>query len=467
MAKVKTQYVCQNCGSVAAKWVGKCEACESWNTFVQESMDSIQTTKSKLPELNLQTLHSTTQTYERFQTANSEFDRVLGGGLVPGSVVLIGGDPGIGKSTLLLQIAAALSQKLGVLYVSGEEGIDQIRLRAQRLNVTADSLTLASATSLSQVVSALDQTPSVYSVAIIDSIQTMVHEHIESAAGTVSQVRACAQELVHIAKKRNVAIFIVGHVTKEGTLAGPRVLEHLVDTVLYFEGDKGYQYRLLRTVKNRFGPTDEIGVFEMGSTGLKAILNPSHLFLTERTSPVSGTAVFAGMEGTRPLLIEFQALLSSCAYGMPRRVAVGYDQGRLSMILAVLESRGGLKFGQKDVYLNVAGGLKITEPASDLAVAAAVISAYFETPFYDLAIFFGELSLAGEIRPVSQPEARLKEASKLGFNKAFIPQIPQNLPDSTCEPKSIKLIQDLVKLCYQLKKHGETHDRNDYTQNIA
>lgn len=356
----------------------------------------------------------------RRTTGIAEFDRVAGGGLVPGSAVLIGGDPGIGKSTLLLQVAAALSSDLKVVYISGEEAIDQLRLRAGRLGVAGSPLSLATATAVSEIAAGLDSAGAA-DLVIVDSIQTLFCDELESAPGTVAQVRGSAQALIRLAKRRGFVLLLVGHVTKEGMIAGPRVLEHMVDAVLYFEGERGHQFRILRAVKNRYGATDEIGVFEMTDAGLREVPNPSLLFLAERESGVAGSAVFAGMEGTRPLLVEIQSLIAPSPFATPRRTVVGWDGGRLAMLLAVLEARCGMGVGVSDVFLNVAGGLKITEPAADLAVCAALASSAAERALPADTVVFGEVGLAGEVRAVARSEARLKEAAKLGFRQAIIP----------------------------------------------
>jgi DNA repair protein RadA/Sms len=352
---------------------------------------------------------------------------VCGGGLVAGSAVLIGGDPGIGKSTLLLQAAAGVAGGTGqagaadaCAYISGEESIDQVRLRARRLGLSGAKVRLASATSVRDIAASLEGEDEA-GVVIVDSIQTLYVDSLDSAPGTVAQVRASAQELIRLAKTRGFTLFLVGHVTKEGVLAGPRVLEHMVDTVLYFEGERGHQFRILRAVKNRFGPTDEIGVFEMTDAGLVEVANPSALFLAERRGPVSGVTVFAGIEGTRPLLVEIQALVSASPLATPRRAVVGWDSARLAMVLAVLEARCGLVLAGKDIYLNVAGGLKVSEPAADLAVAGALVSAASDRPVAEDMVIFGEIGLSGEVRSVGQTEARLKEAAKLGFARALVP----------------------------------------------
>lgn len=422
MAKTTTHYVCQSCGSCFSKWSGKCEGCHGWNTLIEETtVDSFQKkTTLKAQKIDFTSLEDSSPPLPRFLSGMNEFDRVCGGGLVPGSVLLVGGDPGIGKSTLLLQVAALISSKTSCVYISGEEAADQVRLRARRLQVAQSPVQLATTTHIGDILKSLHQEGPV--VAIIDSIQTMFVDHLDAAPGSVSQVRASAHELIRFAKKYGVAIIIVGHVTKEGLIAGPRVLEHMVDTVLYFEGERGHHFRILRSVKNRFGPTDEIGVFEMTDKGLQEVSNPSALFLPHRTEDISGSCVFAGIEGTRPLLVEIQSLIAPSSLATPRRAVVGWDSGRLSMILAVLETRCGLICGNRDVFLNVAGGLRISEPAADLAVAASLLSSLANTPLPHDAIFFGEVGLSGEIRPISQQEARLKEAFKLGFKSAFVPK---------------------------------------------
>jgi DNA repair protein RadA/Sms len=376
--------------------------------------------KNKGKAIEFVGLKGTEKRLPRRLSGIGEFDRVVGGGLVAGSATLVGGDPGIGKSTLLLQIVCLLAKQGTVSYISGEEAIDQVRLRAERLDLSEASCRLASATSVRDIVASIDDDPP--DILIIDSIQTMYVDTIDSAPGTVAQVRTSAQELIRICKKRNVSLLIVGHVTKEGTIAGPRVLEHMVDTVLYLEGERGHQFRILRAVKNRFGPTDEIGVFEMTDKGLAEVHNPSALFLADRRGDASGAAVFAGMEGTRPVLVEVQALVAPTSYGTPRRAVIGWDSGRLAMVLAVLEARCGVVFGNNDVYLNVAGGFRVTEPAADLAVAAALLSSLTGQPMPTEAVVFGEIGLSGEIRRVSQPELRLKEAIKLGFTQAMMPK---------------------------------------------
>jgi DNA repair protein RadA/Sms len=423
MAKPQPLFVCQSCGASQPKWSGRCEACGAWNTIVEElQRDSTpRGIGSGGRRLAFVGLTGAEPAPPRRRSGIAEFDRVTGGGLVPGSALLVGGDPGIGKSTLLLQVAAALADGNGrCLYVSGEESVEQVRLRAQRLDVAGRPVELAAATSVRDIVASLDKAGDV-ALLVADSIQTLFVDSLDSAPGTVAQVRASAAELIRLAKRRGFALLLVGHVTKEGVIAGPRVLEHMVDTVLYFEGERGHQFRILRAVKNRFGPTDEIGVFEMTAGGLGEVANPSALFLAERRGNVSGASVFAGIEGTRPVLVEIQALLAVSALATPRRAVVGWDSGRLAMVMAVLEARCGLALAGRDVYLNVAGGLRIAEPAADLAVAAALISSLADAPVPETMVVYGEIGLSGEIRAVAQGDQRLKEAAKLGFTEALVP----------------------------------------------
>ena len=424
MAKASLNFVCQSCGAAFSKWSGRCDGCGEWNTIVEEKPLSEGPAKKALSSrgrsIALTDLAAKEAPPPRTAARLDELDRVLGGGLVPASAVLVGGDPGIGKSTLLLQAAAAFARNgLNVIYVSGEEASAQVRLRAQRLGLADAPVRLAAETNLRDILTTLDaERPD---LAIVDSIQTMWADNVDSAPGSVSQVRAAAHELTTFAKKRGSAVILVGHVTKEGQIAGPRVVEHMVDTVLYFEGERGHQFRILRSVKNRFGPADEIGVFEMTGRGLAEVRNPSALFLSERGQPAPGSVVFAGIEGTRPVLVELQALVAPSPHSQPRRSVVGWDGSRLAMILAVLESRCGIPFAGLDVYLNVAGGMKISEPAADLAVAAALLSAREDTSLPAETVVFGEISLSGALRPVGQTENRLKEARKLGFSTAILP----------------------------------------------
>ncbi|MGE4047241.1 MAG: DNA repair protein RadA [Acetobacteraceae bacterium] len=425
MAKPTSRYVCQSCGAVTPKWAGRCETCGEWNTIVEEAVTPRPGPAGKAPVgkgVAFVGLAGSAAPPPRAVTGIEELDRVLGGGLVPASAVLVGGDPGIGKSTLLLQAAASLSRTgRRVLYVSGEESAEQVRLRARRLGVADTAIEFAAAMNIREIVASLEHAKDV-ALVVIDSIQTMWLDAIDSAPGTVAQVRACSFELIRTAKSGSFALVLVGHVTKDGALAGPRVLEHMVDAVLYFEGDRGHQFRILRAVKNRFGATDEIGVFEMTEHGLAEVANPSALFLAERRGNIAGSAVFAGLEGTRPVLVEVQALLAPNPGGSPRRSVIGWDSGRLSMLLAVLETRAGVRLNQTDVYLNIAGGLRVNEPAADLAVAAAISSAAFDQPTSPGMVYFGEIGLSGEVRQVAHAEPRLKEAAKLGFDAAALPR---------------------------------------------
>ena len=427
MAKPKRQFVCTACGSPQPRWQGQCPDCGEWNAITEEAPATVFSQKHDLSgggrALALESLSGDEAMPARLASGIAEFDRAIGGGLVAGSATLIGGDPGIGKSTLLLQVAARLALAgRSAVYVSGEEAAGQVRLRAQRLGFAAAPVVLASATSVRDILTTLAQ-GAAPDFLVIDSIQTMHSDLIEGAPGTVSQVRASAQELIRFAKERGTALILVGHVTKDGSLAGPRVLEHMVDTVLAFEGERSHQYRILRTIKNRFGGTDEIGVFAMASEGLAEVANPSSLFLTDRHGELAaGTAVFPALEGTRPVLVEIQALTLRLASGAtPRRAVVGWDSGRLAMILAVLEARCGLSLSSAEVYLNVAGGYRLTDPAADLAVAGAIISAFAERPLPGDAILFGEIALSGDLRPVAHAPIRLKEAAKLGFARAIVP----------------------------------------------
>ena len=456
MARVQTAFVCQQCGASYPKWAGRCEACGGWNSLVEEEARAPASRGldgGKGRKIEFVGLSGTSEPLQRRVSGIAEFDRVCGGGLVPGSALLVGGDPGIGKSTVLLQAVAALALKksgsapITCAYISGEESLDQVRLRAVRLGVAQAPVQLAAATAVRDIAASLDRRDAP-DVVVVDSIQTLHVDGLDSAPGTVSQVRASAHELIRLAKERGFTLILVGHVTKEGTIAGPRVLEHMVDTVLYFEGDRGHQFRILRAVKNRYGPTDEIGVFEMTDRGLAEVPNPSALFLAERRGEVSGSAVFAGMEGTRPVLVEIQALVAPSPPGTPRRAVVGWDGNRLAMILAVLDARCGLTLGANDIYLNVAGGLRIAEPAADLAVAAALISAATQQAVPAQTVVFGEIGLSGEVRPVAQADARLKEAGKLGFAAAWMPRRSGTRAgrpaESTLAIQEIARLDDLV-----------------------
>ncbi|TNF62473.1 MAG: DNA repair protein RadA [Rhodobacteraceae bacterium] len=425
MAKSVKTFSCTACGAGFSKWSGRCEGCGAWNTIVEDTPLSAGPPAKSLggrkgAAIALTHLAEAEAPPPRTMSGLGELDRVLGGGLVRASATLVGGDPGIGKSTLLLQAAAQFARAgLGVLYISGEEAAAQVRMRAQRLGLADAPVRLGADTNLRDILTTLDaERPA---LAIIDSIQTMWADNVDSAPGSVTQVRAAAHELTAFAKRRGTSVILVGHVTKDGQIAGPRVVEHMVDTVLYFEGERGHQFRILRSVKNRFGPADEIGVFEMTGQGLAEVTNPSALFLSERGAPSPGSVVFAGIEGTRPVLVEVQALVAPSPHSQPRRTVVGWDGGRLAMILAVLEARCGIPFTGLDVYLNVAGGLKISEPAADLAVAAALLSAREDVALPADTVVFGEISLSGALRPATQTENRLKEAQKLGFSRAMAP----------------------------------------------
>jgi DNA repair protein RadA/Sms len=427
MARDSAVYTCQSCGGVHNKWAGQCSACGGWNTLVEEvsgtgppgSLAPARAAKGRV-HLAFETLDVDTPSPPRIITGVEEFDRVCGGGVAQGSAILVAGDPGVGKSTLLLQVAAQAAMRgANCAYITGEEAVEQVRARAQRMGLGAAPVKLAAETALREIVEGLKKDR--FDLVVIDSIQTLWSDQLEAGPGSVTQVRAAAGELVRLAKKRGVAVILVGHVTKDGQIAGPRVVEHMVDAVLSFEGERGYPFRILRGTKNRFGATDEIGVFEMSDAGLREVKNPSALFLNEGGTRAAGAAVFAGIEGSRPVLVEFQALVAPSAYGTPRRAVVGWDTGRLAMVLAVLEARCGLGFGDKDVYLNVAGGLRITEPAADLAAAAALVSSALDKPLPQDCVVFGEVSLSGDVRSVGRMEGRMKEAAKLGFGRTLAP----------------------------------------------
>lgn len=457
----KSVFICQNCGAVLKKWSGQCPECGEWNSINEEKEEgglithNEATGKIKKEDgktLTFETLDKEIKESPREIIGIGELDRVLGGGLVKGSAVLIGGDPGIGKSTLLLQTLCSLANKgVNCMYISGEESTNQVRIRADRLGLKKAPIKLASATSVNDILKSIEK--ELPQVVVIDSIQTIFSPDISASPGTVSQVRTCANELVVLAKSKNITMLIVSHVNKDGQIAGPKVLEHMVDTVLYFEGDKDYQFRIIRSIKNRFGAANEIGVFDMGDSGLMEIKNPSELFLSSRQDTVSGSVVFGGIEGTRPLLAEVQALIAPSFMPMPRRSVVGWDVNRLSMIIAVLSSRFGLKLYDKEVYLNVVGGLQIDEPGADLAVALALISAVKDKPLSKDCMVVGEIGLSGEIRMVSQIEARLKEAEKLGFTKAIVPEGIYNIKQFKKEKYKLQIItvkhvRDLAKIIF-------------------
>jgi DNA repair protein RadA/Sms len=420
MAKSKTVYVCQNCGTESAKWVGRCNSCGEWNTLTEqvihkaparrfESEPGRRPVPEKITEVRSDKL-------QRYDTRNNEFNRVLGGGIVPGSMVLIGGEPGIGKSTLALQIA--INFQASTLYVSGEESPQQIRMRAERLGSLNEATLVLAETSLQGIITQINQVKP--ELVIIDSIQTLFSEEIESTPGSVSQVRECAAQLLRVAKQTNIPVILIGHITKEGNLAGPKILEHIVDTVLQFEGDSHHMYRILRASKNRFGSTSELGVFEMRNDGLAEIANPSEVLLNQQSNDLSGSAVAANIEGVRPLMIETQALVSTAAYGTPQRTSNGFDIRRLNMLLAVLEKRASFNLSGKDVFINIAGGLRVDDPATDLAIVSAVLSSTVDIAIDKNSCFAGEVGLSGEIRPVGRLEQRISEAAKLGFGSIFV-----------------------------------------------
>lgn len=427
-----TVYTCQNCGARSPKWMGKCNSCGEWNTYVEEIVEKKKASGNKTEHtavrqvLTLEQINS--EKTDRIPSGISEFDRVLGGGIVPGSLILLGGDPGIGKSTLALQLALRLNEKK-ILYVSGEESLQQIKLRAERLSIKNNSCLFLTETSIEQIIAAGDQIRP--DILVIDSIQTATSELIESSPGSVSQVRECTSAILRFAKKNHVAVILIGHINKEGSLAGPKVLEHMVDTVLQFEGETNYAYRILRSAKNRFGSTNELGIFEMRNEGLIEILNPSEQLISGTGRDVSGSAISATIEGIRPFLIEIQALVSSAAYGTPQRSSTGFDLRRLNMLLAVLEKRAGFRLIQKDVFLNIAGGLKISDPATDLAVITAILSSNIDTTIHYHTCFTGEVGLTGEIRAVNRIDQRIAEAARLGFKQIYVPEA-----NKTVNPKN-------------------------------
>jgi DNA repair protein RadA/Sms len=455
MAKTKSDYVCQNCGNDSPKWIGKCPSCGEWNTYVEEiisketkqniQLAGIQITKEK------PVLISKVETTEesRIDTHSAELNRVLGGGLVPGSLVLIGGEPGIGKSTLVLQVVLNIKNKK-VLYVSGEESVKQIKLRAERLNPDASDCYVVSETSLEQIfVHISNLNPD---LVVVDSIQTVSTETIESSPGSVSQVRECAAALLKYCKSSGTPVLLIGHINKEGSIAGPKVLEHIVDTVLQFEGDQHYMYRILRAIKNRFGSTAELGIFEMQHNGLREVSNPSELLLSQNHEGLSGVAIASAVEGIRPFLIEVQALVSSAAYGTPQRSSTGFDLRRLNMLLAVLEKRVGFKLAQKDVFLNIAGGIKVNDPAIDLAVISAILSSNVDIAIEKHICMAGEVGLSGEIRPINRIEQRIREAEKLGFTKMIIPNFDLkglNLGKVNIEIVRVKKVEEAFRILFK------------------
>ncbi len=423
MSKIKSAYFCQSCGFQSPKWLGKCPSCAAWNSFVEEIVQKEEKTltgaapqKTRVakpqPITNIQLKDE-----ERYIMPDMELNRVLGGGLVPGSLVLFGGDPGIGKSTLMLQVALSL-KGIKVLYVSGEESEQQIKMRAERINAKNEHCYILTETNTQNIFKQVEEVEP--QLLIIDSIQTLHTSYIDSSPGSISQIRECAAEMLRFAKESGTPVFLIGHITKEGTLAGPKVLEHMVDTVLHFEGDRNHIYRLLRTTKNRFGSTNELGIYEMQSGGLRQVSNPSEILITQREEPISGVAIAATMEGMRPMLIEVQALVSSAVYGTPQRSTTGFDARRLNMLLAVLEKRVGFRLGQKDVFLNIAGGIRVDDPAIDMSVVTSILSSSEDLPVPQNVCFAGEIGLSGEIRPVNRIDSRISEAEKLGFEKIYI-----------------------------------------------
>ncbi len=456
MSKIKTTFFCQNCGTQHAKWQGQCSACKEWNTLVEEVIQKTapKSWDSSLPDENSLSRKRAPQPQRiseidasespRLDTTNAEFNRVLGGGLVPGSITLLGGEPGIGKSTLLLQVCLNLPYK--TLYVSGEESAQQIKMRADRIKQKVDHCYILTETKTQNIFRQISEVQP--EVLIIDSIQTLQTDHIESTAGSVSQIKECTSELIKFAKETNTPVLLIGHITKDGNIAGPKILEHMVDTVLQFEGDRNHTYRILRALKNRFGSTHEIGIYEMLGYGLREVINPSEILISQRGISLSGTAIAATMEGMRPLMIEVQALVSTAVYGTPQRSATGYNLKRLNMILAVLEKRAGFKLGQKDVFLNITGGITVDDPAIDLAVVAAILSSNFDIALSSQHCFSAEVGLGGEIRPVSRMEQRVHEASKLGFEKVFIAPAKLDFKNTGTNVQTFTKIEDLVRYLF-------------------
>jgi len=423
MAKEKTIFICQQCGYNSIKWLGKCPECGQWNSLVEERIEKRTTLREDSSTAPVKLSDITISEGFRFSTSIAELDRVLGGGVVPGALILIGGDPGIGKSTLLIQAVSGVVRNTGGagLYISAEESLSQVKLRAERLGIDSTNILLLSETRLEGIIDVIER--SLPQIVVVDSIQTIYSREMTSAPGTVGQVRECSARLMECAKRNNIPVFIIGHVTKEGALAGPRVLEHIVDTVLYFEGDRSLSFRILRAVKNRFGSTNEIGIFEMTERGLREIFNPSEIFLRERQHSVAGTTIASTIEGTRPLLVEIQALVTPTAFGMPRRTSIGIDLQRVNLLVAVLEKIGGMQLGLTDIYINVVGGLRLVETAVDLPVIVSIASSFREIPVDYDTLFFGEIGLSGEVRAVAQPEIRLKEAEKTGMKRVVLPEV--------------------------------------------
>ncbi len=453
MAKTKTAFFCNNCGAQSPRWIGKCPSCGEWNTYTEEVIqraDAGTAAKSAMRRNAAPVLITEISpgNEDRINTQNQELNRVLGGGLVPGSLVLIGGEPGIGKSTLMLQVALTISDRK-VLYVSGEESEQQIRMRAERLGMGRNECYILTETATSEILRHINALHP--GIVIIDSIQTLTTDSIDASAGSISQIRETASELQSLAKSASIPVFLIGHITKEGTLAGPKLLEHMVDTVLQFEGDRNYGYRILRSVKNRFGSTSELGIYEMHANGLREVSNPSEILISQHEEPVSGTTVAATVEGLRPMLIETQALVSTAAYGTPQRSSTGFDIRRLNMLLAVLEKRSGFKLGAKDVFLNIAGGLRVDDPATDLAIVASVLSSSVDIPVGNKTCFAAEIGLSGEVRPVTRIEQRVAEAEKLGFDTIVISRL--NLKAARSAAKTIKIqpagkVEEVVRILF-------------------
>ena len=451
MAKLKKAYFCQNCGAEHAQWQGQCNSCKSWNTLIEEVIEK-ETLALQWSETNNNAIQNAipinkvdTDKIPKIKTNDHELDRVLGGGLVPGAVILLGGEPGIGKSTLLLQLSLSLNKK--VLYVSGEESHQQIKLRADRIGLNTDSCYLLSQTETHKI---FDQIPKLNPhIVIIDSIQTLNTPHIESGAGSVSQIKASAAEIIKYAKTTNTPVLLVGHITKDGAIAGPKVLEHMVDTVLQFEGDRNHIYRILRAQKNRFGPTSEIGIYEMQAKGLRQVLNPSEVLISSKDEALSGHAIAATVEGIRPMMIEVQALVSSAVYGTPQRSCTGFNSKRLNMLLAVLEKRAGFALGSKDVFINITGGINIEDPALDLAVIAALLSSYHDVPISQDLCLAAEIGLSGEIRPVAKIEIRIQEAEKLGFKNIAISKFSKlGVSPKKIKPLPFSKVESLVEFLF-------------------
>lgn len=452
MAKVKSAFFCQNCGHEAPKWLGKCPSCSEWNTFVEEVVEkntsdvvAFSTSRRNAKPQALQTIEN--QEHARIILKDDEMNRVLGGGVVPGSLILFGGEPGIGKSTLILQLAV-MEKEMRVLYVSGEESEQQIKMRAERIGLANQECFILTETNLQNILAQAEEIQP--KLLVIDSIQTVYNSNIESSPGSISQVRECTAQLLRYAKQTGVPVFLIGHITKEGSLAGPKVLEHMVDTVMQFEGDRNHVYRLLRTIKNRFGSTNELGIYEMLGNGLRQVSNPSEILITNTDSTLSGIAIAATLEGNRPILVEVQALVSTAAYGTPQRSSTGFDSRRLNMLLAVMEKRCGFKLGAKDVFLNIAGGIKVDDPAIDLAVVAAVLSSNTDIPINGLTCLSAEVGLSGEIRPVNRIDQRIHEAEKLGFERIIISQHSKGIDQKNYKIQLVKCgkMDEVVKALF-------------------